>query len=130
MPKSFGGEDISYIAKEDLSDYQYRFVVQEDDDEVRLANATGDVPLGVLQNNPATGEAAVVRINGTSKIVANDALTVGTFVKNEYVGAADNGKADEADTDKDIVRGVVIMAAGAEDDVAGILLLGPAKFSI
>jgi len=130
MAIDYSGLDISMLASEDISDYQYRFVIQSSDTQVRLANATTDVPLGVLQNNPESGEVAVVRITGTSKVVANGALAVNKFVKCEYVGAADNGKADEADTDKDIVRGVVIFASGAEDDVAGILLLGPAKFSI
>jgi hypothetical protein len=66
---------------------------------------------------------AVVRVEGTSKLVANAALSVGAQVKAEYVGATDNGKADAADTEGDIARGVVIQASGAEDDLCAVLLI-------
>jgi hypothetical protein len=122
MTIQYKGTDITLTAAENLSSYQYRFVHQASDTTVDLLDSTAEFPLGVLQNAPESGELAVVRISGTSKLVMNAAVTVGTLLKAEYVGAADNGKGDKADTDKDIMRGVCIRATGAEDDVGGILL--------
>jgi hypothetical protein len=110
------------VAAESLAAMQYRYVVQASDTTVRMANATTDIPLGILQNAPANAGTAVVRITGTSKLVMNAAVTVGTFVKCEYVGATDNGKGDAADTDKDVISGLCIKASGAEDDVGAVIL--------
>jgi len=123
MAVEYSGLDITLEAAEDLSGQQYRFVVQASDSTVQLANAATDVPLGVLQNAPESGEAAVVRINGTSKLVMNAAVAVGARLKMEYVGTADNGKGDAADTEGDQERGICIFASGAEDDVGAILLI-------
>ena len=49
-------------------------------------------------------------------------VAVGAALKCEYVGAADNGKGDAADTDLDLVRAYCIQASGAEDDVGEVLL--------
>jgi hypothetical protein len=92
-------------------------------------NAGTDVPVGVLQNAPNTGESADVMLVGVSKLVANDAIAVGVMIKAEYVDTADNGKADAADTDKDVVMGTVVHAAGAEDDLCSVLLGGPFSLS-
>lgn len=117
--------DLSFAAAEDLSDYQYHIVVQATASTVRLPNAATDVPIGVLQNAPESGEAAAVRpigCGGISKVKANDALAVGALVGLEYVGAADTGKAQALDATQHPV-GVIVEAAGAEDDVASVLLV-------
>jgi len=120
MAVEYSGLDISFTAAESLTAMQYRFVVQATDTTVRMANAGTDFPIGILQNAPASGETAVVRIDGTSKLAMNAAVAVGAQLKCEYVGAADNGKGDAADTDYDIVRGICIKASGAEDDVGAV----------
>ena len=122
MATEFEGLDISFVAGEDLSNHQYRFVHQADDDTVDLLDSTSEFPVGVLQNAPASGEIAVVRVSGISKLVMNDAVAVGTLLKAEYVDASDNGKGDAADTEGDIIRGVCVQASGAEDDVGAVLL--------
>jgi len=122
MAHDFGGRDVSFIAYEDLSSYQYHFVTMQDQNNVRLMDGATEFPIGVLQNAPEAGEAALVRIEGTSKLKMNAALAVTALVKAEYVGAADTGKGDAADTEGDIVRGVVIVPSGAEDDVGTVLL--------
>ena len=116
------GIDISFDAGEDLSNYQYHFIHQADDDTVDLLDGGTEFPVGILQNAPASGEVAVVRVGGVSKLKMNDAIAVGALIKAEYVGAADNGKGDAADTDYDTVRAVALTAAGAEDDVISVLL--------
>ena len=122
MAIDYSGLDVTMVAAESLAAMQYRYVVQASDTTVRMANAATDIPLGILQNAPANGGTAVVRVTGTSKLVMNAAVTVGTFVKCEYVGAADNGKGDAADTDKDVISGLCIKASGAEDDVGAVIL--------
>jgi len=122
MTVHYSGDDISFVAAEDLSSYQYRFVHQATDTTVDLMDGATEFPIGILQNAPESGETAVVRITGTSKLVMNAAVTVGSKVKAEYVGATDNGKGDAADTDYDNVRGICIEASGAEDDVGAVLL--------
>jgi hypothetical protein len=116
------GLDVSFKAAEDLSGHKYRFVHLKDDDEVDLLDSGTEYPIGILQNAPASGEAAVVRVTGISKLVMNDAVAVGAKLKAEYVGATDNGKGDAADTDGDLCRAICVMAAGAEDDVGTVLL--------
>ena len=122
MAIDYSGLDVTMVAAESLAAMQYRYVVQASDTTVRMANATTDIPLGILQNAPENGGTAVVRVTGTSKLVMNAAVTVGTFVKCEYVGASDNGKGDAADTDKDVISGLCIKASGAEDDVGAVIL--------
>jgi len=114
----------TFVAAEDLSDYQFHYVVLGSSG-VRLPDAEDEVPIGILQNAPESGDAAEVMILGKSKLVANAALAVGIFVKHEYVGAADAGKGDDAGTWWDTARGLVVEAAGAEDDLCSVLLLGP-----
>lgn len=122
MTVAYSGMDISFIAAEDLSSHQYMFVHQASDTTCDLMDGATEYPIGVLQNAPESGEVAVVRITGTSKLVMNGAVAVGAKLKAEYVGATDNGKGDAADTDYDLVRGICIKASGAEDDVGAVLL--------
>lgn len=116
------GIDLSFVAAEDLSGQQYRFVHQASDTTVDMLDSGTEFPVGILQNAPESGEVAVVRVSGVSKLVMNDAVAVGALVKAEYVGATDNGKGDAADTEGDIARGVCIFATGAEDDVGTVVL--------
>lgn len=115
--------DISFPAAEDLSNDKYRFVVLASTG-VRRPDSETEVAIGVLQNAPASGEAAVVRLIGTTKFQANAALGVGAFVMPEYVGAADAGKGKDAAAALAYARGVVLEATGAEDDLGTILLIG------
>lgn len=112
----------SYLAAEDLSSHQYNFVHQASDTTVDLVDSGAEMPIGILQNAPESGEVAVVQLDGISKLVMNAAVAVGALVKVEYVGATDNGKGDAADTEGDIARGMCIKATGAEDDVGEVLL--------
>lgn len=116
--------DEAYPAAEDLSNDQYRFVVLASG-SVRRPDSAAEVPLGILQNAPNTGEAAVVREIGRSKLQVNAALGAGAFVSAEYVSATDAGKGQDASGDLAKARALVIEASGAEDDLASVLLIGP-----
>jgi hypothetical protein len=93
--------------------------------KVRLPDSEDEIAHGILQNAPESGDAASVRVDGISKLVANAALTIGTIVKPEYVGAADAGKGDDGGTQWKAARGIVVEAAGAEDDLCAVRLIGP-----
>jgi hypothetical protein len=118
------------VAAEDLSSMQYCFVHQASDTTVDMMDSASEIPVGILQNAPASGEVAVVRVDGTSKLVMNAGVAVGVLLKAEYVGASDNGKGDAADTDGDYARAMCIQATGAEDDIGMVKLLGPTRISV
>jgi len=44
--------------------------------------------MGVLQNDPDTGEAAIVRVLGVSKIIASDAIAVNAAITSTTAGLA------------------------------------------
>ncbi len=117
--------DVPYEAAEGLSSDQYKFVVLNSSGKVRRPDSADEIPLGILQNKPESGQAASVRVDGISKLVANAALTIGKLVSPEYVGAADAGKGQDAGANWKAARGIVVEASGAEDDLAGVRLIGP-----
>lgn len=120
---SQGACDLCFEAAEDLSSMQYRFVAFSDDNKVRMADSGTEWCVGILQNNPESGEDAVVRVAGVSKLVAGSGgLSRGDAIKCEYVGASDNGKGLATTTNLDKVRARCIFAAGSEDDVATVVL--------
>jgi len=114
----------SYVALEDLSDDQYKFVVLTSTG-VRRPDSETEICLGILQNAPAAGEAAVVMEFGVSKLQMNAAIGVGSWVKAEYVDAKDAGKGKDASMALAYARAFVLEAAEAEDDLATVLLCGP-----
>lgn len=114
--------DVSYPAAEDLSSDQYRIVVL-DTQQVRRPNATTDIGLGVLQNAPASGEAASIRVIGVSKIVFGETVAENEWIKLEYNDAADAGKGLDADVALDLAIGRCLKG-GDEDELGEILLSG------
>ena len=122
MTIELGILDLSFPAAEDLSSDQYSFVVLTSAGTVRRPDSETEVALGILQNAPVSGDAAQVRILGISKLTANNAIGIGTFVMQEYVDAADAGKGKTSAGAPAYSRAVVISASGAEDDLCSVLL--------
>ena len=114
--------DVSYPAAEDLSADQFKFVVL-DAGKVRRPDTATERPLGVLQNKPAANQAAQVRIEGVSKLVAGGAVGENAAVKAEYVSAGDAGKGLATTTSGDKVRGLCVAAASAEDALCSVRLV-------
>jgi hypothetical protein len=117
---------LTFEAEEDLSSDQYRIVILDaTSGKVRRPNAATDIPLGVLQNAPGAGEAAVVApigAGGVSKVRLGATLAIGAIVQCEYVSASDAGKAIAA-----VATGYpvgTLLSGGAEDEL-GALLLAP-----
>jgi len=117
--------DLAFEANEDLSDDQYTFVVLTSTGKVRRPDSEAEPALGILQNAPEAGEAATVRIAGVSKLVANDALSIGTWVMQEYVNATDAGKGKTSSGAPQYTRALVLGASAAEDELCTVLLTSP-----
>ena len=124
MAVELRGTDISYLAGEGLASSQYLFVRKDaTTGKIMLLDSATDVVLGILQNDPELGEAAQVRIDGVSKLVANAALAINKYVVPEFVSASDAGKGGLVIADHRLIRGKVLLAAGAEDDLATVQLI-------
>ena len=84
--------DISMTACGDLNSSQYCFVkAASTAGRVELANgASNPMPMGILQNDPRSLEAAQVRIMGTSKVwtVVQSAYQYNDFLISGSVGQA------------------------------------------
>jgi hypothetical protein len=98
IEKSGWAWDETFVAHSSgtLAGYQYYFVYSTGAATNGLpyvalcVNATNGTnrPLGVLQNDPAAGQAAVVRIMGITKIATEAAVTAGAIVTCSTGGTA------------------------------------------
>ena len=101
-----------------LATKQYFVVKQDTDGTVVLAGANGTGIVGVVQNKPAIGAAALVRMFGTTKAIAGGAIAVGAWVTSDA-----NGNVIATTTNKDVVLGRFLgTAAAATSDVVEIQL--------
>lgn len=111
------GQDIGFMtAAADLSAKQYFIVDVTADKQVNLASSAGQAVMGVLQNDPISGAAAIVRTGGVSKVeVGTGGLSAGDLVQ-----ANANGEAIAAATG-DYTVGMCLIGAAA-GEVATILV--------
>jgi hypothetical protein len=78
--------DLNFKAAADLRALQYTFVKLDANGNVIACAAAGEKSIGVLQNKPNTGETAVVRPHGLSKLVASAAVAANDFVTTDAAG--------------------------------------------
>ena len=112
----------SFIAGEDLSDYQYHGVAISGEMTVDACDADTDQPIGILLNDPESGEMANVLIIGRTPIVAGEAIPVGSRVRIDS-----NGHAMVFDIDTDVTTyciGTCVNAAGAAAEKAEVMVTG------
>jgi hypothetical protein len=110
----------------DFSTYQWKFVILDSQGRaIPSAGAATETLAYVVQNAPRQGQGATVMTAGFTKVVAGAPLPVNTEVILEFVSGSDNGKAIPlpvaAGTYR--VRGLVLVPAAAEDDLATIQLV-------
>lgn len=129
MSQSTGILDITFKASQNLEASQYRFVMLSGSTTpmgVQLVTAAAyfaaqtNVHIGILQNDPKEGESAVVRIAGTSKLVASTPLAINA----KLCGGTLAGKAMEALTAADYVGAIAIETAAAAGDIIEVLIVG------
>jgi len=114
--------DVSFIAGEALTSSQYHFVYLTADNTVKTcSHATTQKPIGILQNAPASGAVARVRIMGVSRVIIGTA----TFAFGDYVGSDASGHGIAEDTNLYNYNAVAIMGGAAAEK--GTVLLFPIK---
>lgn len=104
-----------FTASADLSAKQYHFVKMSGNNTVTVCAAITDIPIGVLQNAPASGSAASVALFGITKVVAD-----GTLAAGNVIGTSADGQADAiaAGTDTTVyTMGIALNAASAGETV-------------
>lgn len=84
----------------------YYIVKQDTDGTLILSSAATDKHVGILQNEPAVGEAGIARFGYTSKVIAGGVIGVGAWVTSDA-----NGKAVATTTNKDVVIGKYLGSA-------------------
>lgn len=126
-----GGLDISLLAAADLSSSQFLGIKVDSNGKAALAS-TGDLCIGVLQNAPASGAAAQIRVQGVTKMLTATTIAKGDFIKTDSAakaGVAVKGKTDTSDTGAaaDALLGShvlgVALQGGSSGDYVSVLLL-------
>lgn len=112
------------VAAANLSAKQYHVMAfASTAGQVKTATA-GDTFIGVLQNDPASGEAAFVRSVGVSLVVAGTgAITAGAALLANSTGQVANTTTDNAD-----IIGTALEASSASGDQILALLIGPNRY--
>ena len=114
------GTDIGTLtAGADLSGKQYHFVSLASATTVNVCTAITNSPIGILQNDPTSGQSAVVRISGVSKVVADGTLAAGNFI-----GTSADAQADAIGSGTDTtvyMMGQCVEAASAGETTTMIL---------
>jgi len=120
---AYAGQQIcaTFAAAADLSAKQYYFVKLSAANTVNVCTAITDIPIGILQNKPESGEAATVCLFGISKVSADGTLAAGNLIGTSVDSQAD---AIAAGTDTTVyTMGQALETAAAGDTVS--MLLNP-----
>jgi len=121
MSQQLGVLDLTFTAGEDLDSNQYYPVYLSADQTVSLCTTSHVDAIGVLQNEPKSGEAAVVRVLGTTKVIGGEVIAAGkrVFVDTDAMVMEENAAAQAEAR----LIGIALEACDAEDDIFEILLM-------
>lgn len=78
----------TFIAGEDLSSAQFKFVTLESDGQVDLADSAGENAIGVCIVGAAAGAAVTVVVSGSCMVEAGGNITAGAAVQTGADGTA------------------------------------------
>lgn len=126
MARELSVLDLTFKAEQTFASGQFYFCELSAADQVDICDSTADLPLGVIQNKPAAGQAADIRIHGVTKIVADGTVTA----VGNYVGTGNTGKGVKKTADKAIIRGIALSASSVDGVIIDILLVGPFTLSV
>jgi len=104
------------IAGEDMTAKQFYIVKLSAANTVIVCDGATDVPIGVLQNNPDSGEAATVCSCGVTKISSNEAVTAGWLI-----GTSSDGQADRKIWGTDTTEYIIGQAIAGSGAAAGVI---------
>jgi len=116
MAWTIPGFSFTRVAGADLSSSQYYYVKLSTTDTVIACAAATDVPIGILQNAPTSGQEATIMVTGISKVSSDAALSIGNLIGTSGDGQAD-AKTAGSDTTEYVV-GVVLEASGGAGELA------------
>lgn len=111
---------VTLVAGGDLSSSQYKFVKLNSSGQVVDIAAATDIPVGVLQNKPASGGSAEVMVMGITKVQGDADLAKGNQIGSSADGQA-AAYAAGTDTTKYIV-GQVLVDNSAAGGLASALI--------
>ena len=104
-------------AGESLASAKYHIVQLDASGNIEIGEGATDLLVGVLQNSPASGEPALYRFGGTSKVVAGGVITLG-----DWVTSKSDGRGLTTVTDGDIVIGRALETSAADGDIIEVQL--------
>ena len=107
-------QSVTLLAGADLSALQYRFVTVNGSGAA-VSPGAGVAVAGVLQNDPASGQAGLVDIAGITKVTAGAAITTGARVMTTAVGKAITATATNHSLG-------IALETGADNRVISVLL--------
>jgi hypothetical protein len=81
-------DNRTFIAGEDLSAAQFKFVTLEADGQVDLADAAGENAMGVCLAGAAAGAAVTVCVSGSVMITAGGTIAAGASLQTDASGDA------------------------------------------
>lgn len=111
---------VTMVAGADLSTHQYKFVKMSAANTVVLCSAITDKPIGILQNDPKSGQEAEITVIGGSKLVTAAAMAVDAVVATD---AAALGKTVAPGTDTTAYAvGRCLTATTAANGIASVLI--------
>lgn len=118
------GWDETFIAENDLSALQYCPVEITAANQVDVCDAATDLAIGILQNKPKAGEAAVVRLMGLSPVKVDGSggatISAGSWIGTSAAGVgAVKGTADYG------VFGIALEGTTVANILINVLLFGP-----
>lgn len=109
------------VAGSSLATAQYKAVaLSSTAGQVKVAAAGGGI--GILQNDPAAGEAALVMAIGISKAVASTGIAIGAKITGNSTGVVTTLTANHN------VLGIALEAAANTGDIIRVLLTGPSNY--
>jgi hypothetical protein len=120
--------DKSFTAAESLASAQFYIVSSSAANNVAICIASSGITTvvtrayGVVQNNPTSGNAATVRVLGTSKVVASSS---GTIAVGAFVGSSTWGTALTATTGYWCIGRAMTASSGVTGQIIEVDLTGP-----
>lgn len=118
--------DVTMLADDDLSTYQYRFVKITANNTVGICG-DGEKAFGILQNKPsAAGKAARVRVYGISRLEMQATVAFG-----EYVGSKANGEGAPVSADLGLYCAICTQGETVVgNELCTVMLVGPSTISV
>lgn len=118
----------TFAAAADYSAKQFWPVKLTAANQVTVCSGATDVPIGILQNKPKSGEGADVLCLGVTRAVSDGSGTA--IAVGDWVGVGAAGKLVKKATDKDFAIGRALEASSADGTVISVLLTGPVYLGV